>query len=896
VRVEAADYSDRLVIELWGPSLPGVAAIPNVVKSLLTNQPIQPYQMQEFCATPSFTKSPPFVVRLKYVRVEPLSNKITMVPVALPRCAMDCPVKQFIDIHAPRVPLNVPEMCQDQPEVNMASVLNAWNTQAARGDASQPAPPASPTGIPNSWTTFNRETPPSTSTSTPTLTYPPPTAIPLPPTLAPEAVSAMVQDPSASDAIEGPAGMALYAVVTVGRHGDRSPRFGNAPIDAAKQSSLSEPLWLHKGKLTERGFAQEYAVGRWLRKQYLPQLSAQTFRYCKEALRSLVSVRSLNLNRTFASGLAFTAGLLDMIEDGQSLLEERASSINPPLDQCHHLAHLVTAQNAVPPKVQLPANLHYQPLKQLLGDVVRRAKRRQDRLLNGALSSTCPALRRLRKELVTSHPHWRKALRNRKNLKFFQKISAVSKMKVRLNTKLLRLYDHMKGMLRHGHGDLLPEDLRTEFAVRNVEKLVEFMHRKQYRPAPIAELVAGPLLGQIVEHIAKATQEFCDRASPSAVSCSASAADVRAALASGPAVAPRLHHYISDDATLTSLLALLKFLGRKGLGWTPDYSDRLIIEVWGESGAGKPSIPLLVSGMMSGTAHQSKDYMTNCHTHTPPFIVRFKYMRVDPMTNKITLQSLTHTECATDCALVDLKGLLERHVPKDIAARCAETEAPNVAQVMAQLPPDANAAVVPPPAPAPGPANDAAPPAADPQAEPLTWQGGAAVTVAAPTERPAVESPEAPKAPTTAKNYDHLQLHSVFTIGRHGDRSPRQRVLPDAKGARTAKWLHMGRLTARGFQQEYAIGRFLRATYLPAMPFPNGDGYCRAGLESLVSFRALNLNRTAASAYALAAGLLDTIPDASHLLNEYQNGAKPSHMLEAILTAKDKTYVVDWLP
>jgi hypothetical protein len=75
----------------------------------------------------------------------------------------------------------------------------------------------------------------------------------------------------------------------------------------------------------------------------------------------------------------------------------------------------------------------------------------------------------------------------------------------------------------------------------------------------------------------------------------------------------------------------------------------------------------------------------------------------------------------------------------------------------------------------------------------------------------------------------------------------------------------------------------------------NGEGYCRAGLESLVSFRALNLNRTAASAYALAAGLLDTIPDANRLVSEYQNGEKPSHMLEAILKAKDKTFVLSCL-
>jgi hypothetical protein len=125
-------------------------------------------------------------------------------------------------------------------------------------------------------------------------------------------------------------------------------------------------------------------------------------------------------------------------------------------------------------------------------------------------------------------------------------------------------------MLRHGHGELLPADLRTDFAVRNIEKLVEFMHKKQYRPRPIAELVAGPLLGGILDNILKVVDEFCEQKSSPKLTCASTPADVKnwRSLSEGNAgIGARLHHYVSDDATLTALLVLLGFLGRTKVGY-----------------------------------------------------------------------------------------------------------------------------------------------------------------------------------------------------------------------------------------------------------------------------------------------------------------------------------------
>jgi hypothetical protein len=126
-------------------------------------------------------------------------------------------------------------------------------------------------------------------------------------------------------------------------------------------------------------------------------------------------------------------------------------------------------------------------------------------------------------------------------------------------------------MLRHGHGELLPQGLRTEFTVRNVEKLIEFMHKKQYRPRPIAELVAGPLLGGILDDILKVVAEFCEQKSSPKLTCASTPVDVKnwKSLSEGTAggIGARMHHYVSDDATLTALLVLLGFLGRTKVGY-----------------------------------------------------------------------------------------------------------------------------------------------------------------------------------------------------------------------------------------------------------------------------------------------------------------------------------------
>ncbi len=54
--------------------------------------------------------------------------------------------------------------------------------------------------------------------------------------------------------------------------------------------------------------------------------------------------------------------------------------------------------------------------------------------------------------------------------------------------------------------------------------------------------------------------------------------------------------------------------------------------------------------------------------------------------------------------------------------------------------------------------------------------------------------------------------------------------------------------------------------------------YCRLPVHPLVI-----AHRTAASAYALAAGLFDTIPNADYLLHEWLNGQESTHMLEPLV-------------
>jgi hypothetical protein len=261
--------------------------------------------------------------------------------------------------------------------------------------------------------------------------------------------------------------------------------------------------------------------------------------------------------------------------------------------------------------------------------------------------------------------------------------------------------------------------------------------------------------------------------------------------------------------------------------WTPDYSDRLVIEVWGGADQGVPSVGSMMTSMVSGSPLLATAYQPQCKVSAPNFKLRFKYMRVDPLTNEITLDSLTHDNCAADCSVFDFKSLVESHIPKDIEASCAVSALPNAATVMSQLPSDAQAAVVPQP-----PANPSVDTTASPSLyQPVSWTGKVKPAEPAETPRPAVDTTEAPVAvaailpaavqaqpnvpvaPATTA-FDHLVLHSAFTVGRHGDRSPREQVLPDRKGAKKSKWLHKGKLTTRGFQQEYAVGRFLRATYL----------------------------------------------------------------------------------
>ncbi len=56
-------------------------------------------------------------------------------------------------------------------------------------------------------------------------------------------------------------------------------------------------------------------------------------------------------------------------------------------------------------------------------------------------------------------------------------VSEEAGFKVRLGSSLMKIFDHMKGMARHNHRQRLPEDLRSRYAARNLEKLVDFVRR-----------------------------------------------------------------------------------------------------------------------------------------------------------------------------------------------------------------------------------------------------------------------------------------------------------------------------------------------------------------------------------------------------------------------------------
>jgi hypothetical protein len=59
----------------------------------------------------------------------------------------------------------------------------------------------------------------------------------------------------------------------------------------------------------------------------------------------------------------------------------------------------------------------------------------------------------------------------------------------------------------------------------------------------------------------------------------------------------------------------------------------------------------------------------------------------------------------------------------------------------------------------------------------------------------------------------------------------------------------------------FAVGKYLRREYFSKVVGAQA-GTCRAGLEAFTAIRALHRNRTLASAYALAAGLFETVPTA----------------------------------
>jgi hypothetical protein len=238
--------------------------------------------------------------------------------------------------------------------------------------------------------------------------------------------------------------------------------------------------------------------------------------------------------------------------------------------------------------------------------------------MNGAQWSTCPALKELTKSLVTDSTAWKRATDSTANQEFLKMISSEAGFPVGLNSTLLDVHDHIKGILRHGHKELLPADLQTEYAVRNIEKLVEFMHKRAYQPRKIAGLVGGPLLGHAFAQLERTRDEYCARttALPSiatgkntrnlvALACDTPLADVEGALfkstipvdarQAGAVVGPRLTVYVGDDPTLTALLSVLGLLGADDVGWFPDYSDRLIIELWGPADAGAPTLSALLT-------------------------------------------------------------------------------------------------------------------------------------------------------------------------------------------------------------------------------------------------------------------------------------------------------------
>jgi hypothetical protein len=164
----------------------------------------------------------------------------------------------------------------------------------------------------------------------------------------------------------------------------------------------------------------------------------------------------------------------------------------------------------------------------------------------------------------------------------------------------------MQGVIRHGHAGILPEYLQTKYAIRNIEKLSIFIHKRAYRPRKISSLVAGPVLEALLNQFSRVRTENCliDANMPhptsGSLSCSTSTDVVRSALSaarklnqlalnderehtqhhmpgSARAIGERLVFYVGDDPTLTALLSIFGLLGKDGVGWWPDYSDKLVV-------------------------------------------------------------------------------------------------------------------------------------------------------------------------------------------------------------------------------------------------------------------------------------------------------------------------------
>ena len=105
----------QLAIELWGPSSGSATSLASLVTSLLQGSPLT-----SNAATCGSTSS--FVVRLKYLRVDPLTSNISYIPLSLRSCPMNCPLDNFINLFEDRVPNDIYALCKKQ---SIAGVVEA---------------------------------------------------------------------------------------------------------------------------------------------------------------------------------------------------------------------------------------------------------------------------------------------------------------------------------------------------------------------------------------------------------------------------------------------------------------------------------------------------------------------------------------------------------------------------------------------------------------------------------------------------------------------------------------------------------------------------------------------------------------------------------------------------